>query len=1517
MEKFLIGFFWNEKYISYSLETVMLSLRNHRISRRLINAKQELKFPVVESDGKYWIRNDIVRDQKKVSGSEDRQELKHGDYFSITDGESSYQFVVWEKSRISVNMKKISLPAQGTVVIGRSKTADLVLNMNGSISREHAEIRIVAGQAVLEDRSGKAGVYVNYRKADRCSLVCGDQITIMGYTIVYLKDFLMIPETVEVNHLTRVIYYEKIKERQPVERITIERTPRIYKSLITEELKVDPPTPHQEQKQQPFILAAGPSLTMSLAMMLQVGMMISKVQETGNYASVIGSGAMAASLLCGAIVWPYLSRKYYKKEEKEAEEYRQKRYASYLNKKEEVLHRQQEYNKWVWNTEYYPSMEELVGYIVSQSNRVWEKAPEDQDFLHVRLGVGEKFSEIPVNIPEEHFTLYDDEMLERTFQFAKNHRKVSEVPIDLSLREKKIIGIVGENERIRNLIWCMVTGISVMHSPDEVKIGLIGEAGQFLDFEWMLQLPHVWSQDGKIRFTASNVEEVQHLLLYLEEETKNRTTEALYLPYYVIFVLDEKLMESSPLGVSARIKEQFRGVTVVYAAELFSRIPKETEAIILEDADQTGVYKKNEDDNQFTRFHPDELTYPQIQKMMKHFVLLQPQIEGMKKGIPDRVPFLSMFRVGNVTTLNIAKRWKESRVSTSLAAPIGVKTDGELFYLDIHEKYHGCHGLVAGMTGSGKSEFLQEYIVSLMLNYSPEDVAFILIDFKGGDMARPFLKSPHLAATISNLSGNMLYRARVSLEAEIQKRQNLFNETAQELQVDKLDINSWHKYVADGRIKKKLPHLIIIIDEFAQLKTQQPEFLEYLVNVAQVGRSLGIHLILATQKPNGVVSPQIWSNSRFRVCLKVLDGEDSKEMIRRADAASIKFPGRAYVQVGYDEIFEQVQTGYSGADYVENKKYVEEGEDSVELLEYTAESVRSAKKRLNGKKTGKTQLEETVSEIIRVADRLHLKTEALWKPTLEKRIFLQDCTENLCQFEQEKWDSDREGTAICGLCDLPQIQQQIPYEINFIEEGHVAVYGMSGTGKTVFLQTVAFSLALKYSPELFRLYAIDFGGRNLGNLKEMPHCAAVAFEDEKEKITRVIREVKLQMERRKKLFAERECNTYESYIQITKQKLPMIFLMIDNYGVFRERMYQLEDAVTELAANASTYGIYLVITGNSRNAIYYKIAEHIGTRVVFQMNDGQIYRELLNSRFQLEPEDFRGRALVKYKDMVAEMQTALPFDTINEALMYSKMKQVYRKMNAVSEHSWIMEEKESQEEKESLEREEKLTEEIFLSDGRSGIGNDQIPYFDTETEGTWYLEVGSSLYDGRRQGISLEKERCIFIGSEKEQSYNALLQSLTTASDTNCFFFSLKEEAPEGWKRIQTEKEISEMIETRLEKGKEKILFISDFSDYYDTISDEDLRIFGKKIDEDQNLRVITAGVFKKLEDYRDTGLYVRLVKCTSGMIMQGGIDNQKVAMLCNALSKSDPAKRTAELGEKEAILYCGDKLSFVAVSWR
>lgn len=186
-----------------------------------------------------------------------------------------------------------------------------------------------------------------------------------------------------------------------------------------------------------------------------------------------------------------------------------------------------------------------------------------------------------------------------------------------------------------------------------------------------------------------------------------------------------------------------------------------------------------------------------------------------------------------------------------------------------------------------------------------------------------------------------------------------------------------------------------------------------------------------------------------------------------------------------------------------------------------------------GEKNGKTQLEETISEIIKIGKELNLCANHLWKPLLKEKIYLEECLDKKVSFDPADWDTDYEGRAICGYCDLPQLQKQEPYAVELIKNGHVAIYGMSGTGKTLFLQTFVLAMALKYSPNMLQIYGIDFGGRTLVNLEEMPHCGGVVFADDKDKIEQIIEKIKGQMELRKRIFAENECNTYASYLEVT------------------------------------------------------------------------------------------------------------------------------------------------------------------------------------------------------------------------------------------------------------------------------------------------------------------------------------------------------------------------------------------------
>ena len=417
-------------------------------------------------------------------------------------------------------------------------------------------------------------------------------------------------------------------------------------------------------------------------------------------------------------------------------------------------------------------------------------------------------------------------------------------------------------------------------------------------------------------------------------------------------------------------------------------------------------------------------------------------------AIPDMLTFLDMYKTSRVEDLDMYHKWLENRTYESMRSLIGQKAGEQPVYLDIHEKYHGPHGLVAGTTGSGKSETLQTYILSLVLNYHPHEVAFILIDYKGGGMAQSFIGLPHLAGVITNLGGNQTTRALLSINAEIKRRQRIFNEYKIK------HIDAYIELYRNGEAEEPMPHLLIIADEFAELKKEQPDFVRALVSAARVGRSLGINLILATQKPSGVVDDEIWSNTRFRICLRVADKQDSNEMLKRTDAAYITGTGRGFLQVGNDEIFDEFQSGWSGAPYTPEVPFNDDSKAKAVIIGLTGkpEAVKKKKKKKGDNVKKFTQLDAMVQYAANLAEENHIKPlRQIWLPPLPGLFYLDDL--------ELTWDEKQIKLPV-GLADDPQNQRQFPVYLDFIRDGHLLICGSAGSGKTSLVQTILYGAAL-------------------------------------------------------------------------------------------------------------------------------------------------------------------------------------------------------------------------------------------------------------------------------------------------------------------------------------------------------------------------------------------------------------------------------------------------------------------------
>ena len=453
----------------------------------------------------------------------------------------------------------------------------------------------------------------------------------------------------------------------------------------------------------------------------------------------------------------------------------------------------------------------------------------------------------------------------------------------------------------------------------------------------------------------------------------------------------------------------------------------------------------------------------------------------------------------------------------------------------------------------------------------------------------------------------------------------------------------------------------MISDEFAELKVNQPDFIKELVSIARVGRSLGVHLILATQKPSGVVDDQIWSNSRFKLALKVADRGDSMEMLRTADAAEITQTGRAYLQVGNNEVYELFQTAWSGADYQPEKDHLGIEDHTIYLINELGQ-YEVLNQDLSGLdmaeeiKEVPTELDVIVQEINHLHQEEGIAAVAQpWLPPLKERITLDELDKVV---PIEAWQKRTAPSVLIGVADIPQAQKQEAVAIDLSKDGNILLYGSPGTGKTTFLQTVAMDLARKQSPENLILYLLDFGTNGLAPLTQLPHVADSLLLDQTEKIQKFIRIINRELDRRKKLLSEHGVGTIALYREVTGKQEPTMVILMDSYESMKDEPYETDlfKLFMRISREGLSIGVHLIITASRQNNLRAQLYSNFKHQLTLPQNDISEVRGIVGATpLASTMEDIKGRALMK-RDEVDVVQFALPVAGDNDIQIINNLR---------------------------------------------------------------------------------------------------------------------------------------------------------------------------------------------------------------------------------------------------------------------
>jgi DNA segregation ATPase FtsK/SpoIIIE, S-DNA-T family len=825
-----------------------------------------------------------------------------------------------------------------------------------------------------------------------------------------------------------------------------------------------------------------------------------------------------------------------------------------------------------------PDAPALIARLSDIAPTLWERRPTDSDFLCLRLGVADLPSESSIAIQSGG----DPELRATAEEQLRASSTVPSIPLALDCRGAGIVGLSGERGTATGLARWLVLQASILHSPGELVVMAALTSETFEECSWLKWLPHL--RPDRVGLTSDAIAigrtQAEDLLAEIRDLARQRRGQArtqamtALRPPQLLLLIDEDTGVDRALLSAALTDVADLGIAAVWLGRDARNLPGQTGAIVEIDSTRAVLTVTDVASGQTTAEVSAEAVGLELAERTARLLAPMRDIGELARAgdIPKRVGLLDLLDLLPPTAEDLERRWTAWR--GDLSATIGVGADG---VLNIDLRSEGPHALIAGTTGSGKSELLRTLVAAAAAAIPPNRLSFLLVDYKGGAAFAPCAALPHVVDIVSDLDEHLAERALLSLNAELKRRERILAEQSAK---DLLELTR-------RNIDAAPPLLVIAVDEFAKLREEVPQFVDGVLDIAQRGRSLGVHMVLAAQTLRNAFTPAIRANTNLRLALRVSEESESEDMIASPLAARIpsgeSSRGRAFARTGHGELREFQAAYISGLSDISQQSELQIGPYDIDVLSASDGSTDSASD------------SDTESDLVALGQAARQAQRQMglpvpappWLPMLPAVLSL----------DRLRGVTVAGGAVAIGLVDLPQLQRQDPLVLDLEGSGHMAVFGAGNSGKTTVLTSAALALARAHPPEDLHIYCLDAASGGLAPLEALPHCGGVVMVDEEERVQRLLRLLLGRVARGASRAAAQTVRDPEPATTV---------VLLDDFGSFAQQydrpgVGSPYEQLQQILSGGRAAGVHVILTASRRGALPAALATHFGQRLVLRM----------------------------------------------------------------------------------------------------------------------------------------------------------------------------------------------------------------------------------------------------------------------------------------------------------------------------